>query len=122
MLPDKRKYSIQEIFDIFEIDRKHIEMVNRPHRDMQAAQKACDELKEMFHKQYRKLSLKYHPDQGGDENDFKTLNRLYDFMKKQMIVRPLRPQPVVQYSYIRVYTSVSVGTTSSTSTTTGGWW
>ena len=44
--------------------------------------------KEMIKQKYHKLSLKHHPDKGGNEEDFKNITLAYEFLTKNQIPQP----------------------------------
>jgi hypothetical protein len=63
---------------------------------------------------YRQACMKHHPDHGGDEEQFKSVQAAYNFLMSMEI---RRPQPVkVNYFYSRnVYSSWSSWTSSTCS-------
>lgn len=60
---------------------------------------------ENLKKAYRLLSMKYHPDRGGSEIDFKRLRASYEYLEDnfddilQLINEPVKPEPVYRSSF-----------------------
>lgn len=122
MLPDKKTYSISEVLQIFELSWNDIPDIRKQYPSVQIAQKVMDEFKIILKKQYRKIAFKYHPDHGGNEDDFKVIQRVYETVLKSCKVIPLqrrRPTMVVRRYY---YYDASGGTTGAgDNSTTGGY-
>jgi hypothetical protein len=43
---------------------------------------------EQVKQNYHRLSLKHHPDKGGDSNDFIKITKAYEFITQEKVTRP----------------------------------
>lgn len=88
-------------------------------RSFEEAEQAVVQFKEHARKQFAQLSLKAHPDRGGNLDEMQALSAAYSVVKKLNVQRPA-PPPMV--TFIRVEfgsggfrTSSTSGTSTSTS-------
>lgn len=70
--------SIDEAFNIIELEDKNIIKKLQQAKDYNSACKAIEELQIILKKQKRILAKKYHPDIGGDEEKYKEINSTLD--------------------------------------------
>jgi hypothetical protein len=92
--------------------------------EFEQIQAGVDKIKSEAAQNYKSRALKVHPDHGGDEESMKALNAARDEVAKLRVERT-RPvfRPVMTVVHVRMdgfggsYTSSSTATTS-----TGGWW
>ena len=116
MLPDKKMYSNIDIAKIFEMDVNIFNKIaGSKFRTFQEGKRAINE----FHKEikiaYRKIVKKYHPDHGGNENDFKVIQRIYEALMKIDI------KPISRPKYVFMNFSSNNYTDSTTTSTTTSW-
>ena len=85
-----------------------------------AAEKRLEDKKSETKAVYRKLALKYHPDHGGDAEDFRHLQALWEHLQKAKVERP-RPPPVRFVQIIHSSTGSTVTSTVGGTWTHAGW-
>lgn len=114
MLINKKQYNLNDIIVIFELDKENIPDIVNPQPFEQMKQN-LEEFKILLKNQYRKLAKKYHPDHGGNKEDFQVLSNLYNMVIKLEIKPIQRPTIIIHggYSYYS-YSSTSTTTSSYT--------
>jgi len=112
MLPNKKSYTLNEILDIFEINKNTFPDIRKPRSSIEELEQIVKEVKTIFKAAYRKAALKYHPDHGGNQHDFKIINNLYHFIIKSIKIRRITREPPTAI-FVRTY-STSTDTTTST--------
>lgn len=116
----KKTYSIQDIYNIFDIPPT-FQCVNKTYPSIEEANKKLEGFKKAFKKGYRMLAHYHHPDHGGAKEKMQTINMIYsNLMKTLSLIRrqpPPRPQ-VVHYYY---YSTAGYSGYGGSSTTTAYW-
>lgn len=107
---------IHEVMRMFDLKKE--DMPDPTPAPIPVMQKRLDEFKEKMKKAYRKKALEMHPDQGGDEEEFKKLDGIYRNIINNLKIVPVR-RPSVQV--VRVYSSPGYSGATSSTTTSGGW-
>jgi hypothetical protein len=118
MIPDKKHYTLNEILDIFEINKDTFPDIKKPRASIEELEQIIKEVKSIFKTAYRKAALKYHPDHGGNQHDFKIINNLYHFIIKSIKIRRLTREPPTAI-FVRTYSYSTTDTTTTTTTTSG---
>ena len=100
-------------------------------RSMPEAVKILEALKEEAKQAWRKIAFKLHPDRGGDEDEFKRVKESYDLIVELHAGPPPRPRPRPMWGpTVVIHMNFGCGgstggfssTTTSTNSTTGGWY
>lgn len=113
MLPDKKNYTLTEVLQIFELSDKNIPELKKQ-GTFEEMEQILKEFKKIFKSAYRKMALKYHPDHGGSDHDFRVINKLYNNIMNTKVI--MNPPPRIFKTF-----TVHVRTWSNGSTTSSSW-
>lgn len=113
--------TLQDILESFDVPSSEL-MRLQSARSIPEAQEVFDDLKKQAKVNWKKKAMELHPDRGGDIEEMKKLNALWNRVKGLRIIPHQRP--VFQPAVVRVYVNYNTwgGTGTSTTTTTGSWW
>ena len=90
------EFNIQELLARIELPLNALDGLEKA-TSIPVAQKELKDFKESIKQQKKVLSLKYHPDKGGDEERMKEINNICDWILGSEIMAIQRPQPIVRY-------------------------
>ena len=92
LFPEKQQYSLDELLQIYGLTWNDIPDIRKSY-PMKELKPIIEEFKTVIKIRYRQLAIKHHPDQGGNPQNFRVINRLYQSVMKEMKIIP-RQQPM----------------------------
>jgi hypothetical protein len=110
----KKKLSLDEALSYFDLTPEEMPDL-LPERSFEKMNKKLKQFKYRIKKAYRKVVFKYHPDHGGDEEQMKILNELYNIFMKQLKIVSIPPQSTIIMYYSNKYYSGTSTTYTDTS-------
>lgn len=95
--------------------------IMRASRSVEEAQRLVDEHKDVVRRSWKRFAASGHPDRGGCPERFKLARAAYEQIQKATVMPPQRPQH--QVVMVRRYqpTSWSPFNSTTTTTTSNGW-